>query len=241
LRRSRRNRRSRKDSPPLSRRISLRSLIPDRPAASSDMRFVNLGMLINRRRTAESMALSMDSVLWCEVDRSMTVRVAEVVRTSRWDRRSPGCHCLVVCSRTVGSSDRRTRGTTISTWSSSKPSSPHHRAAVVPYSAASRPSDIAAARTRNSQVRGVARCRKTRSDSASQTPSFSRSHHCCEVKPQDATSSRLMRSCCLRAMSISAKSFFTQTRRHSEMSKAESKPALDAGGHAPTVFWTVAV
>ena len=205
------------------------------------MRFVNLGMLISRRRTAESMALSMESVLWRELARSMTVRVAEVVRTPRCDRRSPGCHCLVVCSRTVGSSDRRTRGTTNSTWSSSKPSRPHHRAAVVPYSAASRPSDMAAARTRNSQVRGVARCRKTRSDSASQTPSFSRSHHCCEVKPHDATSSRLMRSCCLRATSINSKSFFTQARRHIETSKAESKPVFEARGHAPTVFWTVAV
>ena len=117
---------------------------------------------------------------------------------------------------------------------------PHHRAAVVPYSAASRPRDIAAARTRNSQVRGVARCRKTRSDSASQTPSSSRSHHCCELRPHTATSSRLMRSCCLRATSINSKSFVTQARRHIETSKAESKRAFDASGHTPTVFWTVA-
>jgi hypothetical protein len=140
----------------------------------------------------------------------------------------------------VGSNDRRVRGTTSSTSSSSKPSRPHHRADVLPYNAAFRPSDMLPARTLNSHVLGVARCRKTRSDSASQTPSSIRSHHCCDVKPHTDTSSRLMRSCCLRASSISSRSFLTPATRHAERSKAERSPVFDASCHTLTVSWTVA-
>ena len=152
----------------------------------------------------------------------MMVRVGEVVRTPCRDCRSAGCHCLVVCNRTLGSRDLRTRGTTNSTRSSLNPSSPHHCAAVGPNNAASRPSDIAAARSRSSHVTGVARCRKTRSARGTHNPSSSRLHHCCELTPHAVTSSRVTRSCCDRATSISSRSAFTHQR--SDVDNAEAEP-----------------
>ena len=158
------------------------------------------------------------------------MRVAEVSRTPPCDRRSAVLHCRVVCSRTLGSSDLRMRGTMNSTRSLLNPSSPHHRAAVGPNSAASRPSDSAPARTFSSHVAGVARCRKTLSAAGNHVPSSSRSHHCCELRPQVATSSRETRWCCVSAFSNNRRSPFTPTQRHID------NPLFSGGGGG---WWVV--
>ena len=223
-----RNRRSRKDSPPLSRRISRRRRTPGRPAESSVMRFVSRGRVVSFSRIEQSIAFSIRSVPARDPARSMIVRAAEVTRTPSRDSRSAVLQFLVVCRWTCGSSDRRIHGTTNSIRSPSKPSSPHHCAAERPNSAASRPSAIAPARTRNSQVAGVARCRNTRSAIATQTPSSTRSHHCWELRPHAATSSRVMRWCCVWARSINRRSVFTSTQSDIEIAEAEGETSRTA-------------
>ena len=225
-----RNRRSRKDSPPLSRRSSRNIRMPRRPGASSLMRLVNRGSEVNRSRMAESIAFSIPPAVWCAAARSMIVRVADVARTPSWVSRSVVLHRRVVCSCTLGSSDLRMRGTTNSMRSSPNPSSPHHRAAVGPNSAALRPSESAAARTLSSHVDGVARCRNTLSAAGSHVPSSIRSHHCCELNPHAVTSSRVTRWCCASARSISRRScFLTPTQRYTGTVEAEGEPASDVG------------
>lgn len=116
----------------------------------------SVGTHVRRSRMAPSIACSI-SLGECRRAMSIKARVSwTMCRTSLCDRMSPFVQALVVWSVSHGGRCRLALGTRNSTDSVVQPSSPHHRAAVAPYNAADRPSQVLPARTFISHARTVA-------------------------------------------------------------------------------------